>query len=79
MANAVFVSAATVAFIILALYGAYTAGLMDGLEKYAAVYFMKAKAKAQEEKLKSLGKVEGVDFTKGLSYLPSPFVEKCGS
>lgn len=55
----------TMAFIGIALYGAYAAGLMEAAEKQMAYYWLKTKAKAQEQKLKSLGKVEGVDFSKG--------------
>lgn len=68
MANAYLVSAATVLVIALALYGAYVAGLFEETEKSIAFYFMKAKAKAEEAKLESLGKVEGVDFAKGTAY-----------
>lgn len=72
MANAYYVSIltaiVTVIVIGIGLYTAYATGMFDGMEKTLALYWMKGKAKAQEKRLESLGKVEGVDFDKGEFY-----------
>jgi len=62
--NTLLVVSAIVAFIAIALGGAYLSGALDPVIEQIGIYFFKAKAKAEEKKLQAQGLKEGEDFLK---------------
>lgn len=65
MVSAALIVSIIVAAIAVAIAGAWFAGVFQPLIEKIALYFFKAKAKAEVTALKAQGKKEGVDFLEG--------------